>query len=235
MASAVGRLALVCLIVGGALVSTDREAAAACPPGQAVDSTGVGCILPGYFDCGGGRTCRAGATCGPNGTCLDPAPAGPMCNGLRCPAADQLCNPSTGTCYSPKTQFLCGAYTCGRSIKYEASSPCACRNREAAPKHPPPDGTKNAVDTKKKEQETFVTAAEDAAKDASGEWSCAGLPGFPIGPITNPSRFQKSSWHFCIPAGSTPCSTASRSYSCPGGWICNGDGTTEPACRKNVR
>ncbi len=54
---------------------------------------------------------------------------GPLCGsqGLRC-MAGSLCGP-TGSCYDPKTQYVCGRSTCGIGVPYQPGQACAACGR----------------------------------------------------------------------------------------------------------
>jgi hypothetical protein len=110
------------------LICIQTFAAARCPPGKTSGSidkyTHYGtCGNPNSIDCGGGRSCPAGSTCLPGG-CADVVGTGPICAGLPC-GAGFVCNSAAGACYDPRTQYPCGAATCGFDVHYSPGNPCA--------------------------------------------------------------------------------------------------------------
>jgi hypothetical protein len=239
--NALGRIISIGLIVGGAPVSSDRKtvAAAPCPTGTTDTNDGRACMPMGRFDCGNGFNCPYGKTCGEHGACLGgKQPRGPMCsNGVRCIESFELCAPNGG-CYNPKVTYLCGAVGCLIGRKYPAGHTCDCLggNRQSTSKRPSPDTMKDAVaDTLKKQTKSAVRglSVREAVRDAHGEWTCVGISGFPDGPITNSSRWEKTFEHYCMPSGSVHCSFAAQSYACPPGSACFGDGTltVDEECR----
>ena len=127
------------VIAGCCLILMQTLAAARCPPGFRPGSVDkythtATCAKSNTVDCGGGRSCPLGSTCTANGGCSGIRGTGPLCGseGRRCQAG-YLCNHAADACYDPRTQYACGAATCGFNVHYLAGNVCApCQGRHHA-------------------------------------------------------------------------------------------------------
>ena len=113
-----------------ALAVFSTSSHAQCAPGWK-KMTGGHCMPPGACELRNNVYCPSGTICnlptGMNvhGNCVGLTRTGPLCpgNGVRC-VTGYICGPP-GSCYDPKTMFVCGSLICGKGEKYPTGNACA--------------------------------------------------------------------------------------------------------------